>query len=159
MIGFFIVISQNTCASGLRDFPLIRDKGSSESIEEPKEAGSSFDSFDIDSEQLGIRTPEDLIAAHEEAEAAMREDREQQITSQQRRRMDESLDRDLSDLSDLRKLYPRSKRREVHHSTAGMFDLDALEADTDSGSDDEENTRTNVTTESVGSKMEQSAIC
>ena len=131
---------------------------SSESIEEPKEAGS-FDSFDIDSEQLGIRTPEDLIAAHEEAEAAMREDREQQITSQQRRRMDESLDRDLSDLSDLRKLYPRSKRREVHHSTAGMFDLDALEADTDSGSDDEENTRTNVTTESVGSKMEQSAIC
>ena len=127
----------------------------SESIEEPKEAGS-FDSFDIDSEQLGIRTPEDLIAAHEEAEAAMREDREQQITSQQRMRMDESLDRsDLS--SDLRKLYPRSKRREVHHSTAGMFDLDALEADTDSGSDDEENTRTNVTTESVGSNMELSA--
>lgn len=27
VIGFFIVISQNTCASGLRDFPSIRDKG------------------------------------------------------------------------------------------------------------------------------------
>ena len=102
----------------------------------PETDGPEEFRFDIDSEQLGIRTPEDVIAAHEEAEAAMREDREQQITSQQRMRMD-GMDEGLG--SDLRKLYPRSKRRETGRpSTSGMFDLDALEADTDSGSDDEE---------------------
>lgn len=128
----------------------------------------SAESFDIDSERIGSRTPEDLIAAHEEAEAAMREDREHQITSQQRMVLAERDERDERDGregrgrgledsevtdEDLRKLFPRSKRREVRHGTTGMFDFDALEADTDSGSEDEsEHPQTNATS---GAKVDQ----
>ncbi|CAK9061505.1 unnamed protein product [Durusdinium trenchii] len=82
------------------------------------------------------RTPQELLAAHEEAEAAMAADRDRQITAQQRMFLDQREERDQELQEELSKLFPRSKRREVRHSTTGIFDFESLEADTDS-SDDE----------------------
>lgn len=50
--------------------------------------------------------------------------------------LDQREERDQELQEELSKLFPRSKRREVRHSTTGIFDFESLEADTDS-SDDE----------------------
>ena len=63
-------------------------------------------------------------------------DRDRQITAQQRMFLDQREERDQELQEELSKLFPRSKRREVRHSTTGIFDFESLEADTDS-SDDE----------------------
>ena len=64
-------------------------------------------------------------------------DRDRRISAQQRMFLDQREERDRNMEKEVQKLFPRSKRREVRHSTAGIFDFDSLEAETDSGSEDE----------------------
>eukprot|EP00933_Yihiella_yeosuensis_P040532 TRINITY_DN34860_c0_g1_i1.p1 TRINITY_DN34860_c0_g1~~TRINITY_DN34860_c0_g1_i1.p1 ORF type:complete len:833 (-),score=157.51 TRINITY_DN34860_c0_g1_i1:380-2644(-) len=108
--------------------------------------------FDLDKERAGARSPEELLAAHKQAEQDLEEDRRREISAAQRWRLDRRNELPLSDSEDfnaglsseldskaeLRMLLPRSKRQLItHNSSAGLFDYDALEADTDMSSDEE----------------------
>eukprot|EP00438_Fugacium_kawagutii_P026836 Skav224733 [mRNA] locus=scaffold699:602030:602986:- [translate_table: standard] len=118
-------------SSRKKTLPAFYSEDGLEDHEPMEESGS----FDISSEQIGSRSADELIAAHNEAETAMVADREQQISSLQRMRMDQTEETAAEDFT---KLFPRSKRREPARrvTTSGIFDFDALEEDTD-GEDEE----------------------
>eukprot|EP00931_Biecheleriopsis_adriatica_P050837 TRINITY_DN29466_c0_g1_i2.p1 TRINITY_DN29466_c0_g1~~TRINITY_DN29466_c0_g1_i2.p1 ORF type:complete len:389 (-),score=73.81 TRINITY_DN29466_c0_g1_i2:101-1267(-) len=97
--------------------------------------------FDIDSERVGLRTPEELLEAHQRAESSLEQDRQRELSARKRWQLDMRLNggagsRDPKE--ELRTLLPRSKRQVVSHTGSGFFDYDELELDTDSSSDEED---------------------
>ncbi|CAJ1327574.1 unnamed protein product [Effrenium voratum] len=82
----------------------------------------------------------ELLAAHAEAEESLAKDRAQGLSSRDRLHLDRASAKEVEETpmeDQLRELFPRSKRRVVRRSTAGLFDFEAMEAETDSEEEEE----------------------
>jgi len=125
----------------------------------------STEGDDYDQETQSV---EAVLAAHEQAERQLASDRGRTLSARDRWRLDARKRRqsrpqreeasteienvvemqpemyrktEVSDEVDVRELLPRTKRRIVRHSNAGLFDHEAMEMDTDSESSDDEASR------------------
>merc|ERR1719458_1110828 len=126
----------------------------------------SVDSSILEVESVGVRSVDEILAAHQEAERQLAADRQQEISARQRLKIesrsrldDTAATPDLGIIDEWEKAYPgsnsnpaadvqtqrglqnmlpRSKRRLVRHSGGGFFDYDAMELSTDDDSSDGE---------------------
>ncbi|CAE7324916.1 AL1 [Symbiodinium sp. CCMP2592] len=110
-------------------------------LPEIDDVAASRSKFDVDAERQQARSEQELLAAHAEAEAALEDDRQQSISSIQRVRLDsrKKLEEghETNTKQDMHDIMPRSRRKVIRHSSSGLFDQDALEANTDDSSDEE----------------------
>ena len=111
------------------------DSSEASEASEAEDAFASRMKFDVDAERDQARSEQELLAAHAEAEVALEKDRQHSISSIQRTRLDSR--QKLEESHGAKVHMPRSRRKVIRHSSAGLFDYDALEECTDDSSDEE----------------------
>ena len=122
------------CEQGL---PAFYDVDASQLGDISAHSEMSRSKFDVDQERNGTRSEQELLEAHAEAEAALEDDRQHSISSILRVRLDSRQQLVQEGRQDVSSIIPRSRRKVIRHSSAGIFDVDALEENTDDSSDEE----------------------
>ncbi|CAE7241350.1 AL1 [Symbiodinium pilosum] len=129
------------CEQGL---PAFYDVDASQLGDISSHSEMSRSKFDVDQERNGTRSEQELLEAHAEAEAALEDDRQHSISSILRVRLDSRQQLVQEGRTDVSSIIPRSRRKVIRHSSAGIFDVDALEENTDDSSDEELEVRTQI---------------